>query len=105
MPLTDIRTAEQVAAEAIAAHKARCVAAIDDFVETQARALEYNSAAHLAGYATSTVAQWAAEAQAFVAWRDACWIAALTLLAQAEGGGDVPSVDDVLAALPEWPGV
>ena len=97
-------TAEAKQADAVAAHKTRVTRAIDVHIDAQARALQYNSAAHLAGYATSTVAEWAAEAQAFVAWRDACWLAALALLAQAEGGGEAPSVEDVLAALPEWGG-
>lgn len=76
--------------------------AIDAHIEAQARALRYNSAAHLAGYASSTVPAWAAEAAAFIAWRDACWIAALALLAQATTSGEVPTLEDVLAALPEW---
>jgi hypothetical protein len=97
-----IRSAEDLQAEALAQHKARVTQAIDAHIDAQAKALQYNSAAHIAGYTGSTVAAWAAEAQAFVSWRDACWLAALALLAQAEGSGDVPSVDDVLAALPEW---
>ena len=97
-----IKTAAQVQAGELAAQKVAASQAIDAHIDAQARALKYNSAAHLAGYTGSTVAEWAAEAQAFVAWRDACWLAALALLAQAEGSGDVPSVEDVLAALPEW---
>ena len=97
-----IKTAEDLQAEALAQHKAAASQAIDAHIDAQARALQYNSAAHLAGYTGSTVAEWAAEAEAFVAWRDACWLAALALLAQAEDSGDVPGVEDVLAALPEW---
>ena len=99
-----VQTAEEKAQAALNAYKTRVTRAIDAHIDAQARALQYNSAAHLAGYTGSTVAEWAAEAQAFVAWRDTCWLAALALLAQAEGGGDVPSVEDVLAALPEWGG-
>ena len=73
MPLT-IRTPEQIEAEALGAHKARVVAAIDAHVEAQAQAMDYNGAAHLASYVASGVAEWAAEAQAFVAWRDAVWL-------------------------------
>ena len=102
MPLT-IRTPEQIEAEALDAHKARVVAAIDAHVEAQAVAMQYNGAAHLASYVASGVAEWAAEAQAFVAWRDAVWQAALGLLADAQASGDVISVEDALAALPEWP--
>ena len=102
MPLT-IRTAEDIAAEALAMHKATCVAAIDAHVEARARALHYNSAAALAGYLGSTVEAWAAEAAAFVAWRDAVWVTAIAMLDAADPL-QPPSVDDVLAVLPEWPG-
>ena len=99
---SQVVTAEQKQAGALKAHRDRLTRAIDNHVEAQARALQYNSAAHLAGYTGSTVAEWAAEAQAFIAWRDACWIAVLGMLAGAEETGEVPSVEDVLAALPEW---
>ena len=49
------------------------------------------------------MAEWAAEAQAFVAWRDAVWVAALAQMQQAQASGDVISVEDALDALPEWP--
>ena len=102
MPLT-IKTAADLAGEALARAKASITRAIDVHVEAQAHALQYNGAAHLASYAASTVPEWAAEAQAFVAWRDDVWQAAIAMLADAEASGEVPSVEDVLAALPEWP--
>ena len=77
-------------------------AAIDRHVEEQAHALEYNSAAHLASYVASSVPEWAAEAQAFVAWRDQVWQEAIAMLADAEASGEVPSAEDVTAALPKW---
>lgn len=55
------------------------VAAVDDFVECVARSMGYNGAAHCAGYVSSTVPQWAAEAAAFIAWRDAVWLTAYAL--------------------------
>lgn len=66
------------------------VSAIDAHVEAQARSWSYNGAAHLASYVTSTVPAWAAEAQAFVAWRDAVWVSALQLLAQVQAGEVAP---------------
>jgi len=76
-------------------------AAIDAHVEQQARAWSYNSAAHLASYATSTVPQWSAEASAFVAWRDAAWLAALAMLDAVQAGGDMPdSPAAFIATLP-----
>jgi hypothetical protein len=100
-----IRTSDELAAEARAAAERDIAAAIDARVEAQARELGYNSAAHLAGYVSSTVPQWAAEAQAFVAWRDAVWLAAFEVQTQALAAQEVPSLDDVLAALPAWEGV
>ena len=44
----------------------------------------------------------AIEAQAFVAWRDAVWQAAIAMLADAEASGEPPGVEDVIAALPVW---
>jgi hypothetical protein len=100
-----IKTAEQIAAEAAEAARHQIAAAIDAHVEAQARALQYNSAAHLVGYVASTASHWRAEAEAFVAWRDAVWLAAITKQAEAMETGIVPSVDDVIKALPKWPGV
>lgn len=81
-------------------------AAIDGHVETTARAKGYNGAAHLASYAASTVPAWAAEATAFISWRDAVWVHGIGLLAEIEAGtATIPTPDDVIAALPEivWP--
>ena len=86
----------------LAAHVEACRRAIDAHVEARAQALHYNSASALAGYVASTVGAWAAEAATFVAWRDAVWTAAFTMLDAADPM-EPPSVEDVLAALPEWP--
>ena len=97
-----IRTAEQRAAEARAQAIAGITARIDALVEARAREAGYNSAAHLAGYATSTVPDWAAEARAFVAWRDAVWLSAQAQLAAADARASLPDADSVLARLPSW---
>jgi hypothetical protein len=102
MDWTQLRTADQIAAEATAAAVARITAAIDAHVEAQARALGYNSAAHLASYTASTVPGWAAEATAFVAWRDAVWIAAYGLQDDHARAGTLPTPDAAVAALPAW---
>jgi hypothetical protein len=73
-------------------------AAVDALVESVAQAMQYRSAVHCASYANSTVAQWAAEAAAFMAWRDAVWLAVYAL-----DPADPPAtVAEVLAALPEF---
>ena len=99
---TQMRTADQIAAEAQAELRARIVAAIDARVETQARALGYNSAATLASYVASTTPDWAREAQAFVAWRDAVWLAAFQHDEVVAGGKAPATAEAALAALPEW---
>lgn len=77
-------------------------AAINEHVEAQARSMDYNSAAALAGYATSTIPAWAAQATAFIAWRDAVWLTAYELLEQHTQAGTVPTEAEVLEALPEF---
>jgi alkanesulfonate monooxygenase SsuD/methylene tetrahydromethanopterin reductase-like flavin-dependent oxidoreductase (luciferase family) len=85
--------------------KRQITAALDAHVEAQARALQYNSAAHLVGYAASTVPDWRAEAEAFVVWRDKVWLAAIAKQAEAMETGTAPSVEDAIEALPKWSGV
>ena len=102
MSLT-IRTPADLQAEAQARAKEAITRAVDAHVEAQAKAMSYNSAAHLASYVASGVPQWASEAQTFVAWRDAVWLAAIDMLADAEASGEAPSIENVIAALPEWP--
>lgn len=77
-------------------------AAIDAHVEATARSRSYNSAAHLASYAASTVPLWAAEAQAFIAWRDQVWVTAIGLMQSLQ---EPPAMEAVMAMLPqiEWP--
>lgn len=76
--------------------------AIDAHVEATARSRQYNSAAHMATYVNSTVPEWAAEAQAFVAWRDQVWLTAIGMLATTT---EAPKIEAVIEALPqiEWP--
>lgn len=100
----NIRTAEERQAEALARARAQIAAAIDARVEGQARELGYNSAAHLASYTSSGVPEWAAEARAFVSWRDAVWLAAFAAEGDAQAKGTLPGLETVMAALPRWPG-
>jgi len=97
-----IRTAEDLTAQAAATARARLVTLIDQHIEARAQTLGYNSAAHLAGYAASTVPDWAAEAQRFIAWRDAAWQAVFALQIRHAAAQTVPDDAEVLAALPGW---
>jgi hypothetical protein len=96
---------QNLAARAEATKRA-LVTVIDRHVEEVARDRDYNDAAALAGYAASTVPGWAAEAQAFVGWRDRVWLTAYAMLAEVEAGTrPIPSEAELLAALPDisWP--
>jgi hypothetical protein len=73
-------------------------AAVDRLVEATARTMAYNGAAHCAGYAASTVPQWAAEAMAFIAWRDAVWLTIFAI----DPENPPPSIEAALAMLPPF---
>lgn len=76
------------------------------FVEQRAKELGYNDAVTLASYTSSTIPDWAAEAQAFVAWRDEVWVYANQQLHLVETGErDQPTVNEFILELPafDWP--
>lgn len=78
---------------------------IQAMIDAKASQRQYDSGATLASYVSSTIGQWAAEAQAFVAWRDAVWLYALAELDKVQNSErEQPSVPDFLAELPpfEW---
>lgn len=80
--------------------------AIQAHVDAVARSKQFRDGVTLASYAASTNQQWAAEAQAFVAWRDQVWAYAYQELARVMGGErEQPTVVEILAELPEvvWP--
>lgn len=79
---------------------------IQALVDETANERQYDSGVTLASYVNSTIPQWAAEAQAFVAWRDAVWLHALTELDKVQSGArSQPTIEDFIAELPtlEWP--
>jgi len=99
-------TAEAKAAQAAEAMQKQLTATVDRHIEATAKARGYNSAASLASYVPSTNAAWAAEAGAFVAWRDAVWAHAIAALEDVQAGTRaVPDAAELIAELPEiaWP--
>lgn len=81
--------------------------AIQIHVDATAQQRSYDSGVICSSYVVSTDPAWAAEAQAFVAWRDAVWAYAYSELAKVQAGTrPQPSVTDILAELPAiaWPG-
>lgn len=80
--------------------------AVQGQIDAVARSRNYTDGVSLASYVASTVPGWAAEAQAFVAWRDGVWSYAYGELAKVLGGErEQPSIETLVSELPEivWP--
>jgi len=95
-----------IAPKAAADVKQRFSDAIQNMLDTAAQSRGYDSGTTIATYVNSTNPQWAAEAQAFVAWRDDVWAYAYSELEQVIAGErDMPTISDFLAELPSitWP--
>lgn len=91
-------TAEQV--------QAAVVQAVQAHLDATARTRNYDGILSLCTYATSSVAQFAAEGQAGVFWRDSVWSYCYGVLGAVKAGTrSVPTVDELLAELPamSWP--
>jgi len=80
--------------------------AIQDLVDSTARERQFRDGVTLASYIGSTKPKWAAEAQAFVAWRDNVWFYAYGQLANVQAGErPQPTVEQFLAEIAPiaWP--
>lgn len=80
--------------------------AIQAHIDDAARSKLFRDGVTLASYTASTNPQWAAEAQAFVAWRDQVWADAYQELARVQGGErEQPTVGEIIDELPaiNWP--
>jgi hypothetical protein len=97
--------AATVSAQRISTLLADASAALEAQVDATAKAWGYKDGATLASWATSAVKAWAADARAFVAWRDSVWSAYLAAAADVQSGkADLPaSTADLLATLPAAP--
>lgn len=76
-------------------------------VDGAAKSRGYDNGVSCAGYAASSVPAWAAEAAAFVAWRDAVWTYAFAELEKVQNGQRTkPSVSQLIDETPkiQWPG-
>lgn len=78
-------------------------AAVQSHIDATAQSRLYDSGNSIATYATSTNQSWAAEAQAFIVWRDAVWSQVYALWA--DPPDPQPTVDALIQSLPtiEWP--
>lgn len=80
--------------------------AIQVLVDATATGRRFRDGVTMASYVSSTNEQWAAEAQIFVAWRDAVWAHAYAELEKVQAGErSQPSIADFLTELPAivWP--
>lgn len=80
--------------------------AIQSHVDATAQQRAYDSGVTCSSYVNSTNPTWAAEAAAFVAWRDTVWAYAYAELEKVEGATrPQPSVAEIVAELPAmvWP--
>lgn len=80
--------------------------AIQNLVDSTARERQFRDGVTLASYIGSTKPKWAAEAQAFVAWRDNVWHYAYGELAKVQAGQrSQPTVDQFLTEIAPiaWP--
>ena len=77
--------------------------AIQSHIDATAQSWNYDNGTALAGYVTSGVAEWQAEAQVFVAWRDQVWTVVFAALAAIEAGEAAPpeSTQAFISGLPK----
>lgn len=98
--LSKMVTAEQKQQEQIDAIVAQYRAAIQSMIDQTASERQYYDGNSLASYVNSTVPEWAAEAQAFIVWRDRVWAYSLGELEKVKSGQRLqPSVEDFLDEL------
>lgn len=82
--------------------------AIQAHLDTKPKERLYDGILSLCTYATSTNIKFAAEGQAGVVWRDACWAKGYEIMAEVQAGTrEIPTVERLLSEMPEfsWPAV
>lgn len=75
-------------------------AAFDAHLDSVAQSKSYDNRVTIATYAGSTNAVWADEAQNFIEWRDAALTSMFAQLAAVQAGGEAPTVEKFIEALP-----
>lgn len=77
--------------------------AVQSHLDAAAQSRLYTDGNSLVTYTASTIPQWAAEAQAFIAWRDAVWAQVYAIWA--DPPEPPPTIEELIHSLPviNWP--
>lgn len=77
--------------------------AVQQWLDQTAQANGYDDINSCVSYASSSVAQWATDAKAALAWRDAVWTACFSMQQSIESSppSTLPSAADVISLLPQ----
>jgi hypothetical protein len=79
--------------------------AVQEHMDETAAARGYDDLRSVISYRGSSNPTWASEADSFFAWRDACWVTCYQIQSDvAAGTRPIPSVEDLIAALPPYAG-
>ena len=98
VPLTGTALIQALIAEA--------ATAAQNLIDATAQARQYKDGVTCASYVNSTIVSWAADASAFIKWRDSVWSKAITVEDQLVSGIiQTPSLLDFIAQMPVivWP--
>ena len=78
---------------------------VQSSIDSTAKSRQYNDGVYCASYAQSTNPTWAAEAQAFIAWRDSMYAYALQVFSDIQSGSPAPTQEEFVAGFPKivWP--
>ncbi len=78
---------------------------VQQTIDTTAQSRQYKNGVYCASYAQSTNPVWAAEAEAFIAWRDSMYAYTLKVFSDIQAGEPIPTEDEFVAGFPEivWP--
>jgi hypothetical protein len=79
---------------------------IEEYISNTAKSRGYDSTLSITSYISSTIPQWKAEADTFIAWRDEVWGWAIDQFSRI-GSGEIPipTLDEIKQAIPQitWP--
>ncbi len=80
-------------------------ALIQNHIDSIAQSQQYKNGVYCVSYAQSTNPIWAAEAQAFIAWRDSIFAYSLQVFSGIQEGEPAPTQEEFVAGFPEmvWP--